>query len=78
MLSILVPCGSCNIHGAISPEARVIQAPLYIASSILVSVKMRLSIFVKQGKCVFDFFIKVQFHAHAMWNSGFPQEKPPL
>jgi hypothetical protein len=48
-----------TFHGAISPEARASYAPLYNASSILASVKTRLSIFVEQGKSVFDFFIKV-------------------
>jgi hypothetical protein len=41
---------------AILPEARVCHGPLYNASSILVSFKMRRSIFVEQGKCVFEFF----------------------
>jgi hypothetical protein len=59
MLSLLVPYGSCNIHGAISPEARASHVPLYNALSILVSVKTSLSIFIKQVNVFLNFFIKV-------------------
>jgi hypothetical protein len=68
--------GSCNFHGAILPEARVSHVPLYNASSILVSVKTRLSIFVEQGKCIFEFFIKVS--CSFLWTTALIQQWPGL
>jgi hypothetical protein len=55
MLSIFASMLLTTAH--ISLEERAIHTPLYNALSFLVSVKMRLIIFVEQGKCVFDFFV---------------------
>jgi hypothetical protein len=57
MLSIFGSMWLTTAH--ISPEERAIHTPLSNALSFLVSVKTRVSIFVEQGKCVFDFYVKV-------------------